>query len=847
MKTKIFLILILVNCFATLYSRSFIYFPSDHFDIFYEEETKEQAVQLIEQGNEIYEKLSGFYNVELKYRLKVYLLAGVDFSNAYADFFSNAIVIYVNRNPVDYYDNSFEWWVPFVFSHELTHILIANKPEWIKSFLDIFGHPVSMLFDTAFTPSFFHEGISIYSESMFSEKGRLDDDRYLSYLSAEVQDSTFKGFSLGGGMNSPDFTPTGYNYLYGAFFVDYMEESYGEETVSKMVSDYGRIYRYNFLQMIEDLSGKSFTDFINDWKYWLMEKTSYLANETNDYLSENITNSGYYSGLNATNGKSLYYFSQKDGSITQMIKQTDLLIEERNIGIPVDFSVSPSGKSAFVYANSDGLEKYDLSLFFDTGNEKIRKNKMISHPAKITWQNDEVLLYTYLENGGTGLSSYNTVNEEIINYLSPSTDYYINNMSVEGTSCFMSISFNGNSDIYRLNLDNGEITQITQTPQNEIDVFIENGVLYFSSNRVSKITGNLSPYDIYALNLKTDDVQKLTSTKWGAYNPVMYKENLYYRGYSGKGFDLYKVIKYADTVVDNTLVNELPITEHNLNLVEDIPVSELIKSWDSERVLLPVPRFGIPFLFPVNNTLMGAAGIAGWDDLKEWIWYGYYFGFNEYRKWDYSLIHRGLPDMQISWNGDFEYEEIKTSLKFPFYFRESEDYLLLRPGIELGCFHTVNDLNFRMISDFSLYLSSGSIGYPNNPVRVPEFYQLIQLGTSGYYSQTGIGLSLPFSCTGLLRQRTVNGSTRLTAEGWYPFSHFNPIGSKDGKFRLSSLDLHIAGNMDINEDLMVAPSAIIGVWIDLGIQYWLDMKLILDFELNNEGFEPVVSIQNSIL
>ena len=133
---KISLIALIFILFAScLIAKTFLHFPSKNFDLFYEEGTKEHAIQLIEQGNDIYDELSAFYNVTLKEKLRVYLLDGVDFSNAYADFFSNAVFIYVNRNPTDYYDNAFEWWVPFVFSHELTHILVANKSDWIKDFL----------------------------------------------------------------------------------------------------------------------------------------------------------------------------------------------------------------------------------------------------------------------------------------------------------------------------------------------------------------------------------------------------------------------------------------------------------------------------------------------------------------------------------------------------------------------------------------------------------------------------------------------------------------------------------------------------------------------------------------
>src|SRR6056297_632661 len=237
-----FLLLVILT-----FSQSYYHFPTEHFDVFYQQTVHDAAVQLIQQGDDIYKTLSDFYSISLKKRLKVYLLDTVDFANAYADIFSNVIVIYINRNSSDYYNNTYQWWVPFVFSHELTHILVANKSDWTKDLLGIFGHPVSVLYDTAFTPSHFHEGVSIYSESLLFQEGRLNDHRYLSYLKAEIQDNGFKGLSLAGGMTSPEFTPTGFNYLYGSYFIQYIEEEFGSQAVSTIVNQYGQKYRFNFI------------------------------------------------------------------------------------------------------------------------------------------------------------------------------------------------------------------------------------------------------------------------------------------------------------------------------------------------------------------------------------------------------------------------------------------------------------------------------------------------------------------------------------------------------------------------------------------------------------------------
>ena len=129
---KNFLMIIMVLTVVLGFSQRYYRFPTEHFDVYYQQPAREAAVQLIQEGDAIFKALTDFYAITPKKRLKVYLLDTVDFANAYADIFSNVIVIYINRSSSDYYNNTYQWWVPFVFSHELTHILVANKSDWTK-------------------------------------------------------------------------------------------------------------------------------------------------------------------------------------------------------------------------------------------------------------------------------------------------------------------------------------------------------------------------------------------------------------------------------------------------------------------------------------------------------------------------------------------------------------------------------------------------------------------------------------------------------------------------------------------------------------------------------------------
>jgi len=158
--------------------------------------------------------------------------------------------------------------------------------------------------------------------------------------------------------------------------------------------------------------------------------------------------------------------------------------------------------------------------------------------------------------------------------------------------------------------------------------------------------------------------------------------------------------------------------------------------------------------------------------------------------------------------------------------------------------HTRDDLTWKVITDFYLHQAYNPIVYPDNPISVPQFLQVIQLGTSGFFSQTGIGLSLPYSIIGMISQRTAYSNTSLQAEAWYPMNFIASMGSSEGKFRLSSPILHFGINTDLSKEIPFA--GIVGLWFDVGLQYWLDFRLTLDLYIGEE-ITPKIGIQNTLL
>ncbi|NCU32045.1 MAG: hypothetical protein EOM23_03700 [Candidatus Moranbacteria bacterium] len=525
------------------------------------------------------------------------------------------------------------------------------------------------------------------------------------------------------------------------------------------------------------------------------------------------------------------YYSKK---YADMMFDGIIAVDDNALRFMKEYGESIFKYDYMVFCGINDLENYNLGLYIGNFPGPFKKIEDVQRPLSCEWMDDSTLFYTFLEKGGTGLASYNIYTHETTYFLSPSPDFYINNISCYNQRLIMSIAYNGNSDLYELDVQSNQLSVLFQTPVNEIDVFLcSEGILYACDQD--------GQFDIYQFNETNSTRRKLTDSHFGAFKPVFFEGQYYFRTYSGKGFDFNRLIHPAE--VEQTFQAH-KINHYDLVLKENLAVNNVLKDWKTEYTPFPIPRFGVPALFLLNNRLIGVAGFAGWDDLKEWIWYGYLGSLGELYAWDYSLIHRGFPDFQMTWNGNESYEELKASFHFPFMLRNDEKNAYIEPAINMGINHTSDDLSWKLITDVYLHQAYQPIVYPDNPISVPQFLQVIQLGTSGFFSQTGIGLALPASMIGMVSQRTAYSKTALQAEAWYPMNFISSMGTSEGKFKISSPIAHFGLNVDLSKEMPF--TGIIGIWYDVGIQYWLDFRFSVDLFIGDQII-PKIGIQNTLL
>ena len=847
-------IIVGVLCAITAFS-SFQKIETEFFNILFEPGLEAQAEILYREGPEIYRRLTDFYRIFPSKKLNVYLQDCNDYGNAYADFFSHAIIIYVNRASASYINNTYRLWVPFVFSHELTHILIANKPFWFKNFLNLFGRPVSMFFDTAFSPSYLHEGLSIYSESMFYGEGRFFDTQFDMYLRRDVYENRFYGFRLGGGVSSTAFNPVGMNYLYGASFFEFLGERYGAKVVSSLLTAMGNQWM-SLKRALETTTMRSYSYLLSEWEDWCQENAYALLPSTGADAHENLTGTGFYTGRPVSSGQYLYYLSQSEKSSGIVRRATNGSEEWWEVPYPTSYDVSPSGRLAFVYGIGDGLEFYTRYLYLGDWGTALWKSPLIDRVNVIRWLDDRLLLAITTENGGTALWLADTETGRKQRLIPGSPHFYLNSLCAisdqpgEPYEVVCSITYDGQARLYRMELMMDEETgtyglgswEIVGSPKgNSLDPVYADGALYYANN-LSGI------YNLYRWEMESGLIQQLTNIETGAFQPALFDGQIYYSRYATDGFDLFRAPVSEDSVTlsleGSTTFAPIPTRYEALRL-ETNPAQAVRSIPQAETVfLLPKPRIWLPIAAPAPGGFGVFGGVVGWDDLKRWIWAfnGFYLSESELSNglnlplWNVGvdLVHRGLIPFSASVYLSSEELKARVGLDKSFVNRINQDLIRMQPSI--GVQWIQSDVS-QWALQWEYYQDIGVIGNPANSVSVPKYFSLFT-NTPGMGFRTGFGFKLPFAAVGMANISVREETVFAGFEGWAPIP-IAPFGTANGKYRLNSLAFHTGAYLTNDPALF---QLIAGIQVDFGFQYWVNMKIGIDLVLQKDKISPKFSL-----
>ncbi|PSW20522.1 hypothetical protein C9I98_06630 [Photobacterium sanctipauli] len=218
---------------------------SPHFTIHYVQGHQDAAERALDIAEQVHRDLRPFFSTMPAKKTEIVLVDDFDFSNGWATPLPFAQIRLYMSPPEEGSDLAFsDEWLHMLIRHEYVHIahmeLAAGAP---KALQNVFGRQ-GFLFPHALTPSMLIEGLAVYLESNpvdgRAERGygRLQSTNYAMKIRMEAASGELK--PLNQVVVADREWPLGYQYLYGAYFVQYLVQTYGEEKVSAFLDNYSR-------------------------------------------------------------------------------------------------------------------------------------------------------------------------------------------------------------------------------------------------------------------------------------------------------------------------------------------------------------------------------------------------------------------------------------------------------------------------------------------------------------------------------------------------------------------------------------------------------------------------------
>ena len=493
---------------------------TDYFNIIYDEKIEEDALKFATNIDENAKNIFDFYKFVPSKKYNVFLKDNSDVENGYTLY--DTIIIHLNQISSDKVEKNYNNWIEYVFIHELTHLILNNKAGGIigKTYI------MRPILHTMFIPAWFQEGSAIYTESSFGDGGRGNSSLFEMYLRCAVNEGNFKGLSLAGNNSIAGEMP----YYYGYSFINFYVEKYGAEKYSEAVN----LFLGNQIKgpFYKNSDGKSRKNIIEEWNEWC--KVKYKCREGTK-IGEKITDSyGEKRNLAYDSGKIFYssekekeeeFGKEKDGIFSIEIGEKKVKTELNYA--PTDRFYVKNGKLYYSVIIPDFIKgdyyasSYEKKLGIMFSDKYLGENRAINF-IEINGKRYEV-------RRDSGKEKIVSSDGEIL--IDENNNFIFEKLFTTEKRIYFSASIKNEKGnyIYSYNAENKIIDKICEG----MSPYVFDHYLYFS-----KIENGIS--NIYRINLENNNIEQITDVKYGAFEPVVLSDKkLYYINYDKKGYNIY--------------------------------------------------------------------------------------------------------------------------------------------------------------------------------------------------------------------------------------------------------------------------------------------------------------------
>ena len=587
---------------------------SKHFTVVYYSD-KLNAEKILSIAENIHFKLAEKFLSDEKIHTYIVVVDNYDLANGLAGILPGNIIILFDMSPgsftgfsiLNYYN-----WLEMVITHEYTHILHLNQTDEFLWFLRFLGF--KYLAPNLLLPISSIEGLAVCMETAYTPMGRARSSYMdMVFRTAVYEDnvpsideiSTFVN-KIPGGMGPYIWGGGFHYYLYNKVAEKKILRSYhkngncssclvgfiGSECLTTVCSC-GTCFPFN--SIFEKLTGLSYYKHYDEWVSYLEQHyKKEIVEIKNPTMPELLKGAGHFSHIfDLVYYKDKIYFSGASQHTGYGLYEYDFRFQKLKVIISDMFITSIALFKNKLYF--PGLELYDnvyeyFSLYaYDLNTRELRNYSDIARVLDVEKFGEELLVVQTQDNGkNIRLINSDGIPDVSIMSIGKHESAYDFTFINENEFYFILKKTNDFFDIYHYNIEKKEFKRITNNPSIELSLFLDEGNLYFISDKDKG-------FNIYKYNIENKVFSRTTDFISGA-SRVIKSKNYYAVYFQSRGYTIGEVdagkiknieIEYNS---DTNYNNYSPAEEKSYTV--DIMVSEeknfsIIRNLFSGMMLLP--------------------------------------------------------------------------------------------------------------------------------------------------------------------------------------------------------------------------------------------------------------------
>ncbi|MGF1682112.1 hypothetical protein [Photobacterium minamisatsumaniensis] len=587
-----------------------------HFTIHYEKGHQEVAERALDIAEQVHRDLRPFFSSLPSNKTEIVLVDDFDFSNGWATPLPFAQIRLYMSPPEEGSDLAFsDEWLHMLIRHEYVHIahmeLATGAPSALQK---VFGRQ-GFLFPHALTPSMLIEGLAVYLEGNPTDTktdrgyGRLQSTNYAMKMRMEVASGDLK--PLNQVVVADREWPLGYQYLYGAYFVQYLAQTYGEEKVSEFLDNYSsRLIPYFLLnRTARQTFGKDFNAL---WQDFTRELESSLADELQqaniDYAGGELLDESEplpYLQVMATSQDGLLVNRNTGEDRPEVVRWQPQSLSWQTLSASKNITSLDSHPNSGIAATrqisrADGRVFNDIYLYQEGRWQAITERERFK---KIIWFPDgKYLLAMRKVSGVSELWQIDATNPKARTLLWQAGKGEILgsfDISNDGQQVVVAMQRKQQGwNLEQLDITTKQWLPITNTRAHESSPsYLPDGRIIFSADYDGV-------FDVYALNVGRGEIERWTREIGGALKPIWQPElGLVYQSYGSQGYD----VKTMDKPI---VLATFPVSQHNgqydypdvVQQAADKTQPEPYQAWNTVR-----PHNWLPLIYVDDvRTQLGA-------------------------------------------------------------------------------------------------------------------------------------------------------------------------------------------------------------------------------------------------